>query len=141
MIIAVDFDGTLCDFCFPHIGEPNKELIRDLIQAKRDGHYLILWTCRTGEHLHEAVAWCAKHGLEFDRVNENLEEHIARYGGDSRKIFYHRLIDDCAVHPFTLMDIPLSELLRADAVAEKEVKSERRRRKIPWWWKFFGKVI
>ncbi|HBF34956.1 TPA: hypothetical protein DDW35_10390, partial [Candidatus Sumerlaeota bacterium] len=135
----VDVEGPLGEFDYRRIGKPKKQIIREVVQAKRDGHQLMLWTCRTGRHLHDAVAWCAKHGLEFDKVNENLEEHIAKYGGDTRKIFYHRLIDDCAVHPYTLMDIPLSEILRADAEAEKVIHSERRRRSVPWWWKFWEK--
>ena len=36
MIIAVDFDGTLCKECYPNIGEANKELI-DTIERYTDG--------------------------------------------------------------------------------------------------------
>lgn len=31
-IIAVDFDGTLCNDCYPQIGRPNLPLIYLLIQ-------------------------------------------------------------------------------------------------------------
>lgn len=99
-IIAVDFDGTLCTDCYPEIGEPNLLLIRQLICLRACGKQLILWTCRCGEKLEEAVAWCAGYGLEFDAVNENVKETFARYGTESRKISADIYIDDRAYFPF-----------------------------------------
>lgn len=40
-IIAVDFDGTLCENAWPGIGSPYKELIDFLIRCKKDGAQLI----------------------------------------------------------------------------------------------------
>ena len=94
MIIAVDFDGTLCEDKYPFIGRPNTDLIRLLRNAHRFGDKVILWTCRSGRHLSKAVSWCGSYGLVFDAVNENLPEIIERYGGDSRKIFADVYIDD-----------------------------------------------
>lgn len=34
-IIAVDFDGTLCENKWPEIGEPNTELISYLIEMRK----------------------------------------------------------------------------------------------------------
>ena len=96
-IFAVDFDGTLCSERFPGIGSPNMSLIRCLIDKKTSGDKLILWTCRTGERLSEAVDWCAEHGLHFDAVNENLPDMIALYGSDTRKVFADYYIDDKAL--------------------------------------------
>lgn len=93
-IIAVDFDGTLCANEYPGIGAPNEALLYYLRQEKRFGSRIILWTCRVGERLEEAVAWCKEQGLEFEAVNENLPEVIERHGGDSRKIFADFYIDD-----------------------------------------------
>ena len=66
-IIAVDFDGTLCDEDFPSIGDPHLSLINDLINLQSRGSKLILWTCREGNRLHEAVEWCRNYGLIFAR--------------------------------------------------------------------------
>lgn len=93
-IIAVDFDGTLCENKWPEIGEPNKELIAYLKEQKKAGVKLILWTCRVGKILGNAVKWSAEQGLIFDAVNENLPEVIAFMGGDTRKIFANEYIDD-----------------------------------------------
>ena len=98
-IIAVDFDGTLCDECFPNIGEPNLPLIYALLEQKRLGIKLILWTCRCGDRLSEAVEWCKLQGLTFDAVNENLPEIIDLYGSDSRKITADLYIDDKSALP------------------------------------------
>lgn len=94
-IIAVDFDGTLCENKWPEIGEPNTELIGHLIMMQKTvGAKIILWTCRIGEMLDRAVNWCSEHGLEFDTVNENLPHIIERFGSDTRKIFANMYIDD-----------------------------------------------
>lgn len=93
-IIAVDFDGTLCENNWPEIGEPKKEVITYLKERQAAGDKLILWTCRVGEMLEKAVKWCAGQGLEFDAVNKNLPEIIAEFGTDTRKIFANEYIDD-----------------------------------------------
>ena len=93
-IIAVDFDGTLCHDCYPKIGAPNLRLIYILKELQRKGTRLILWTCRCGAPLSDAIRWCAGHGLIFDAVNENLPEILEKYGTDSRKIFADIYIDD-----------------------------------------------
>lgn len=97
--IAVDFDGTLCFSPWPEVGEPNTELIDFLKLVKSKGHKLILWTCRTGHALEMAVKWCEEQGVFFDAVNDNLQEHIALYGGNSRKIWCDCYIDDKSIHP------------------------------------------
>ncbi len=96
VIYAVDFDGTLCESVFPGIGSPNMTLINHLIKRRKQGNKIILWTCRCGERLKDAVEWCRGYGLEFDAVNENLQEMIEWHGNDCRKIFADVYIDDKA---------------------------------------------
>ena len=96
MTIAIDFDGTLCRNAHPAIGEEIPEVVTWALTAKAMGDKLILWTCRTGAELDAAVAWCAERGLYFDAVNENVPEHIAKYGGDTRKVYADLHIDDNA---------------------------------------------
>lgn len=93
-IIAVDFDGTLCENKYPDIGEPNKGLITYLRTEQSNGATIILWTCREGERLKEAIIWSFNLGLNFDFVNENAPEMIEAFGGDTRKIFANEYIDD-----------------------------------------------
>lgn len=99
MIIAVDFDGTLCEVCYPEIGAPNMNLITMLINQRNAGDKIILWTCREEGLLEDAVNWCKKYGLEFDAVNDNLAETKAIYNHNSRKITADIYIDDKATPP------------------------------------------
>ncbi len=99
-IVAVDFDGTLAETKFPEIIKPIPKMIKHCKQLQKGGAILILYTCRKGKDLQDAVEWCAAQGLVFDYVNENTAENIANYGGtDTRKIFAHEYIDDKAINP------------------------------------------
>lgn len=93
-IYAFDFDGTLCQEAYPAIGKPNKAMIRYAKRLKEKGHRLILWTCRNGLALENAVAWCREQGIEFDAVNQNLPEILEMFGSDSRKITADYYVDD-----------------------------------------------
>lgn len=93
-IIAVDFDGTLCENKFPDIGEPKQDVIKMVQEYKEKGWKIILWTCRNYEFLDRAVMWCMRHGLEFDAINKNLPEVQEIFGGDTRKVFADLYLDD-----------------------------------------------
>ncbi|MFV0326912.1 MAG: hypothetical protein ACK5LF_21450 [Bacteroides xylanisolvens] len=95
MIIAVDFDGTLHDGEYPNIGNPIKDAIDVMQKLKyREGHYLIIWTCREGILLTEAINWLLANNIPFDRVNDHEPENKAKYGGTTRKVYAHLYIDD-----------------------------------------------
>lgn len=96
-IIAIDFDGCLCKNQWPAIGEPNTQAIEAAKRERAEGAALILWTCREGARLRDAVDFCRMYGLEFDAVNENLPEVSERFGGDCRKVSATEYWDDRAV--------------------------------------------
>ena len=96
-VIAVDFDGCLCVKKWPEIGAPNWNAINALIRRKAEGDKIILWTCRDGKQLEEAVLWCLNHGLRFDAINENLPENVKFFGNDCRKVWANEYWDDRAV--------------------------------------------
>ena len=93
-IWAIDFDGTLCENLYPEIGEPKQKVIDFVINEKRKGNKLILWTCRGGEKLQEAIDWCFEHDIFFDAVNENLYEEVVKWNNDPRKIGATKFLDD-----------------------------------------------
>jgi len=93
MIIASDFDGILCQHRFPEIGEPFMSIINKLIQFKKDGNQLILWTCREGHYLQEAIKWCKEKGLEFDAINENVPD-LKNKDFAIRKVYADIYLDD-----------------------------------------------
>ena len=91
--VAVDFDGCLCTNSYPSIGAANVELIETL---KGSNARLILWTCRSGKELQEAVDFCRNHGLSFAAVNDNLPELQEIWGSDPRKVGADAYLDDKA---------------------------------------------
>ncbi len=98
MIIAVDFDGTLCEDRWPEIGPANWRIIFALMRRRAEGDKIILWTCREGELLDKAVSWCINHRLHLDAVNANLPEMIEKYGNDCRKVYADEYWDDKALN-------------------------------------------
>ena len=98
MIIAVDFDGVLCEDRFPYIGRPKEQVIELIKQLIDQGHEVILWTSRTDNELENAVRWCKWMGLNFCSVNENAPSNIAQYQSmypnGTRKVYADYYIDD-----------------------------------------------
>lgn len=93
MIIAVDFDGTIQ---LPD-KTPDMAIVKLLKNHHRAGNKIILWTCREGNKLKDAVKYCTGLGLRFDAINQNLPKAIKMMGHDSWKIFADIYIDDKAV--------------------------------------------
>lgn len=94
MIIAIDFDGTICRSKFPTIEglQPYaKEVITEL---HKRGHYIIIWTCRTNDHLLDATNWLLEQGIPFHRINAGNPDNVRQYGNEGRKIYAHQYIDD-----------------------------------------------
>ena len=108
-IIAVDFDGTLCEHKYPEIGRANIPLIELMKELRAKGARIILWTCRGGKELSEAVEWCGTFGLAFDAVNENVEDarfKLKDFG--CRKVYANLYIDDRAVSPDGMLNAAIS---------------------------------
>lgn len=97
-IIAVDFDGTLCENRFPDIGEPIMPIINNLLAEQENGSKIILWTCRTEELLKNAIKWCENFGIKFDAICDHTLESKQKYKNHSRKVFAHEYWDDRAVN-------------------------------------------
>ena len=98
MIIAVDFDGVLCENKFPDIGKPYYEVVSLVRELADKGHEIILWTSRNGNELAKAIEWCTDRGLHFCSINSpapsNEKEYADKYPVQSRKIYADIYIDD-----------------------------------------------
>jgi len=94
MTIAIDFDGTIVTHAYPAIGKPIPFAIETLKKLQREDHHqLILWTCREGDLLQEAIDYCASRGLEFYAVNSNFPEETSDIVR-ARKLEADLFIDD-----------------------------------------------
>jgi hypothetical protein len=96
--IAVDFDGTLVTDRWPDVGEPNIALIDELNEHAALGCKIILWTCRSGDVLREAVNAAEGFGLRFDAVNENPFSELTSLLGETKKVYADLYADDRAVN-------------------------------------------
>lgn len=94
MIIAVDFDGTIVEHCYPEIGKEIPFATTTLKMLIADRHQLILWTVRRGELLQAAVDWCRERGVEFYAVNKNFPEEVVENDGCYNKVNAELFIDD-----------------------------------------------
>jgi hydroxymethylpyrimidine pyrophosphatase-like HAD family hydrolase len=93
MMLAIDFDGTIVEHKYPKIGKAFPFAFETLKALQKKGHQIILWTCRTGKELDEAVKYCQNHGIEFYAVNKNYPEEQFDLNSP-RKIHADIYIDD-----------------------------------------------
>jgi hypothetical protein len=97
MIFAIDFDGTIVEHAFPAIGKEYEGAIRTMKLLQRDGHEIILWTCRDREHgLGEALDFLKDRGFVPDAVNSNAPS--AQFGDP--KVYADVYVDDRSFPPF-----------------------------------------
>lgn len=100
-IVAVDFDGTItikdnriwCNDTYTNDIFNENVLVTNWLRHNRNNFYLILWTCRTGEALINAIQFCNEIGITFDAVNENIVSFEC-----SNKIMADIYIDDKSVN-------------------------------------------
>jgi len=93
MVVAVDLDGTLCEYhegAPAEIGQPIEGMIEELQKLKEAGWVVIIWTVRPA--CLELALQLEAFGVPFDHINENP------YGpkDGSNKIYADVYIDDKA---------------------------------------------
>lgn len=102
-ILSVDYDGTLFEGSWPEKGNPKMEIIDKVKQFKKHGAEIVLWTCREGKSLAEALKRCDELDLKFDAVNSNapselkyMKKKLKEKGEEfaTRKIFADFYLDD-----------------------------------------------
>lgn len=121
MIIAVDFDGILCENgSFPEIGKPIYPMISFVRELMDEGHEVILWTSRVDGPLQEAVKWCEDRGLHFCAINDNAtsnrEQFASQYPGGTRKVYADLYVDDHNVHFQWKLSQRYTELAISDTI-------------------------
>ncbi|MCQ2215828.1 MAG: hypothetical protein MJZ31_07915 [Bacteroidales bacterium] len=92
--IAVDFDGTIVENKYPEMGKPIMFAFNTLRALQQKEFLLILWTCRTGKLLDDAVELCRKNGVEFYAINANYPGEDMSNPENPRKLTADIFIDD-----------------------------------------------
>ena len=98
VILAVDFDGTICTVGYPEIGRERidaKEIINKLYD---EGYMIIINTCRTDVGKHKAATMAKDflriRGIKYHHFNVNAPHVLEMYECDTRKISADVYIDD-----------------------------------------------
>lgn len=97
--IVIDFDGTLCDHCFPEAGEPKPGVKQALDRLKELGFEVKIHSVRTAtyweelgqnreEHFEIIKKFMEENDLPYDEIilDENMDKPIAEYYIDDRAI-------------------------------------------------------
>ena len=103
-IVAVDFDGTICEHKFPDIGELKPYCKEVMNLLKEAGHEIIIWTCRCddehGPYKTKMKEWLDKNEIPYDKINENVISEFQPIPKiyfdvciDDRNLFMHNSID------------------------------------------------
>lgn len=93
-IICVDFDGTCVDHRYPDIGQDVPGAVEVLWNLSNAEAKIILWTCRSGIELEQAVKWFEGKGIKLFGVNENPQQ---KSWSTSPKAYANFYIDDAAL--------------------------------------------
>jgi len=94
MIIAIDFDGTIVEEKYPEVGSLRPHAADIIQQLKTDGHFVIIWTCRAGKPLNDAVDFLNKNNVPFDAVNTHEPNNILVYGMGAKKVYADVYVDN-----------------------------------------------
>ena len=99
-LIAIDFDGTIVEQTFPSKEfKPRRDVINKIMSLYDMGHRFVLWTCREGHHLHDALDWIHDECIEglFESVNSepvHVEQETRKYWHPKyRGAYYGRKIN------------------------------------------------
>lgn len=98
LTFAIDFDGTIVEDKFPYIGNSIPGAIEALKKLQTAGVTLVLWTCRHGERLRDAIAYCNRNGIIFSDINVNRN---CGFDAKSPKLFADAYLDDRSFPSFT----------------------------------------
>lgn len=88
-VVAVDFDGTITkDNKFPENIGVVRDGCKEAIEYIRQNNKVVVWTCRCGKYLDEAVEFLKANEIEVDGINTDI------YPATDRKIMADVYIDD-----------------------------------------------
>jgi len=115
--IAVDFDGTIVTNDFPNVIYPVPYAIDVLKKLINNGHRIILFTCRSGKYLNDALDYLIQNRIKLYGVNRNPSV----LWGSSPKVVADLYIDDLAIGCPLILDTHLSSKPYVDWVKVEEI--------------------
>lgn len=92
--LAIDFDGTIVENSFPHIGVL-KTGVKEALQTLHKEYYIIIFSVRPTWGLYNGYPNCVKEMIDFLIFNKIPYDLIAHK--DNGKVFADYYIDDRAI--------------------------------------------
>jgi len=120
-MLAVDFDGVICENVWPEKGKPMPGVINALHLLSKK-YRIIIWTCREKTHKDDMIKWLSEYEIKYDSINrmpiysgwpEGVFKFIWQSLMDlnSQKVFADMYIDDRNFGGFPGWEIILKILL------------------------------
>ncbi len=113
LVIALDFDGTCVEEQYPNIGNALPGVVQTLHAFLAKKHKLILWTCREGQELEDAVQWFREREIDLYAVNETPVEY------DFRKVPGRKVLADVYIDDRSFGQLPSWSTIHREILGEK----------------------
>lgn len=94
LVISVDFDGVIVTLAYPQIGKLRNGAKETINRWYKEGHTIIINSCRADRMQKEMVIFLVANGIMFSYANANSQDLIDFYGMDCRKISADIYFDD-----------------------------------------------
>lgn len=78
----------------------NEDVVKVMRYLKKKGHLVILYTCRDGQSLNEAIAIMKEYKIPFDAINENPD-----FSTGSKKMYADLIVDNRAINVLNVSDL------------------------------------
>jgi len=126
-IIAVDFDGTIVRQ-EEHAHEKTDFVLmpnaKEVLSWMYDNFYTILWTCRDGLVLQNAVNFLSANSIQFHMINQNMPTIDFKTSGKIFANFYfdnRAVFDEQEINWLKFKSFLTKEFLQDDEVFVKEI--------------------
>lgn len=131
--IAVDFDGTVVEDAYPEIGK-QKPFALETLKKLSKMHKIILWTCRTGELLDNAVKYLEDAGVNIHAVNADSPDEAKQPLPDDRKFFMRKIDADLFIDDRNFNGFPGWGNIWRKLSGESDTEPEPQPKKKKWFW-------
>ncbi len=75
-VLLLDFDGTICDFAYPEMGEPKKGVKEALQKLRNMGFFIHILSCRTNVEIQK---YPIDRTMQVRAMKEYLDKHEIPY--------------------------------------------------------------
>lgn len=131
--IAVDFDGTIVEDAYPAIGK-QKPFALETLKKLSKMHKIILWTCRTGQLLDDAVKYLEDAGVKIHAVNMDSPSEESQPLPEDRRHFMRKIDADMFIDDRNFNGFPGWGKIWQRLGNGEEPEPEPAPKKKKWFW-------